>query len=98
MTSNDNPSFASAFGPLVGGRLYGGRIDAYGEEDWFYFYTAGAGAFDIALTNVPDTEAATKIVLYDGEEQTLSSTDVSPQPESATSPTPPPAPPGSRCG
>jgi hypothetical protein len=54
VTPNNNPDQSSAYGPLAGGRLYGGSIDAYAEEDWFYFYTAGAGSFDIAFTNIAD--------------------------------------------
>ncbi len=54
VTPNNNPEAASAFGPLQGGRLYAGSIDAYNEQDWFYFYTSGAGAFDISLINIYD--------------------------------------------
>lgn len=54
VTPNNNPEAASAFGPLQGGRLYAGSIDAYNEEDWFYFYTSGPGAFDISLINLYD--------------------------------------------
>lgn len=53
-TPNTNPDLTTAFGPLLGDTLYGGSIDAYDEEDWFYFYTAGPGAFDISLTNIAD--------------------------------------------
>lgn len=52
---NNNPDRGSAFGPLAGGRTYGGSIDAYGEDDWFYFNTGGAGPFEIAITNSMDS-------------------------------------------
>lgn len=73
-TPNNNPTMESAFGPLLGGKLYGGRIDAHDEEDWFRFYTAGAGTFDAALTNVGDeSDARAYYVLYDEDGQELMS-------------------------
>lgn len=53
-TPNDNPDANSAFGPLEGDVLYGGRLDVSGEEDWFCFYTAGAGTFHLEMTNSND--------------------------------------------
>jgi hypothetical protein len=52
-TTNANRDAATAFGPLQV-KVYGGSIDAFNEQDWFFFYTARAGTFDVALTNVPD--------------------------------------------
>jgi len=68
VTPNNNPDMASAFGPLLGGTLYGGSIDAFGEEDWFYFYTAGAGAFDVAFTAI---DCCPEITLFDGAGERL---------------------------
>ena len=51
---NNNPTKDTAFGPLTGNRLYAGSIDALDEEDWFVFNTAGAGTFDIRVTNLVD--------------------------------------------
>jgi len=55
-TANTNRDAATALGPLSGGVLYGGSIDAFNEQDWFFFYTGGPGTFDIALTNVVDND------------------------------------------
>ena len=65
-TPNGHFDLASALGPLAGGTLYGGSIDAYEEEDWFYFYSAGAGTFDVALTNSSD-----ELPSYYGDEISL---------------------------
>ncbi|CAN5550904.1 hypothetical protein BH20ACT18_BH20ACT18_07480 [soil metagenome] len=61
-TPNNNPTITTAFGPLLGGVLYGGSIDADGEEDWFYFHTARAGAFDVAFTNIKDAGSGGPLV------------------------------------
>ncbi len=52
---NNNRDMNSAFGPLPGDHLYEGRIDAYSEYDWFYFYTAGPGVVDLATTSMDGT-------------------------------------------
>jgi hypothetical protein len=52
---NNNQTPATAFGPLVGNRLYAGSIDAVTESDWFVFNTSGPGTFDVAVTNIVDT-------------------------------------------
>jgi hypothetical protein len=49
-TGEPNESPDQAFGPLLGGTPYAGRIDTLNDEDWFYFYTGGAGALDVSLT------------------------------------------------
>ena len=74
VTPNNNPDIGSAFGPLLGGHAYGGSIDAYYEQDWFYFYTAGPGAFDIALMNSGDgTSGSVSFYLGDENGDRLSS-------------------------
>jgi hypothetical protein len=74
-TPNASRDAASAFGPLTGDTLYGGAIDAYGEYDWFYFYTAGGGPLQIALTNVPDDGGdSVSMYLVDEAGDTLNST------------------------
>ncbi|MEX2108158.1 MAG: PPC domain-containing protein [Solirubrobacterales bacterium] len=66
-TTNGHNSLVTALGPLVGDKLYGGSIDASNEEDWFFFYVAGAGTFDIAFTNINDSSNCTPTVrLLDG--------------------------------
>lgn len=66
MTPNDNQDMAAAFGPLAGGKLYGGSIDAYEEEDWFYFYTGSAGAFDVAVTGTGGDSFSARLRNEDG--------------------------------
>jgi hypothetical protein len=53
-TPNASRDATTAFGPLAGDKLYGGRTDANGEHDWFVMYTAGGGSIDVALTNPAD--------------------------------------------
>lgn len=65
-TPNNNQDAGSAFGPLVGGALYGGRIDASGEEDWFHFHTAASGTFTVEVVGVPDEGFNTHVELYRG--------------------------------
>jgi hypothetical protein len=63
---NNNGDKTTAFGPLAGDRLYGGRIDALNEDDWFVFNTAGPGAFEVALTNIDDeSNSAVFATLFD---------------------------------
>ncbi len=54
-TTNGHTSVETALGPLLGDTLYGGSIDASDEEDWFFFYVSGPGAFDVAITNINDS-------------------------------------------
>ena len=74
-TPNNNPTRSSAFGPLVGGGLYEGRIDASGEEDWYVFYTAGAGLFDVALTDTHHGGCcgSVEVTMYDRDGEYLNS-------------------------
>ncbi len=55
-TPDGNDDAATAFGPLLGGTLYGGSIDGMAESqsegDFFYFYTAAAGELDVTVTNM----------------------------------------------
>ena len=68
VTPNNNQERVQAYGPLAGDRVYGGSLDANGEYDWFYFYTAGPGSFQVALTNEPDNSGGTTYAeLYDAE-------------------------------
>jgi hypothetical protein len=72
-TPNASPTFATAFGPLAGGTVFAGSIDAFDEQDFFYFYTAGPGAFDVALTNVDDASGNSPgMILYDRNRKQLS--------------------------
>ena len=74
VTPNNNPDIGSAFGPLLGGHSYAGSIDAYYEEDWFYFYTAGPGTFDLALMNSgDDSEGSISVYLRDKDGERISS-------------------------
>ena len=71
---NNNQDISTAFGPLAGDRLYGGRIDVNGEEDWFTFYTAGPGPIEIATTNIDDESGGSIYTeLYDGNGTSLDS-------------------------
>jgi hypothetical protein len=73
-TPNGYSSLATAFGPLVGDKLYGGSLDANKEEDWFFFYVAGPGTFDVAFTNIRDASECNPIVrLMDGNGKELNS-------------------------
>ena len=75
VTPNDNPTRESAYGPLLGS-LYEGRIDADGEQDWFYFYTNGAGTFDVTLTALRGGRGCCPDVgmeLHDRDGETLNS-------------------------
>ena len=82
VTPNASRDAATAFGPLAGDKLYGGSIDAQGEDDWFFFNTSGPGAFDVSFTNINDDQCCSSlsVYLYDSEgvatETTLNSTSV----------------------
>jgi hypothetical protein len=69
ITPNASRDFGSAFGPLAGDTLYGGSIDANGEEDWFFFNTAGPGTFEVVFTNIDDEECcgSPSVYLYERE-------------------------------
>jgi hypothetical protein len=71
-TPNASRTPQTAFGPLAGGRLYGGTIDGTGEEDWFFFNTSGPGTFDVKVTNIGSENCSTSscgptVYLYDRE-------------------------------
>ena len=69
ITPNASRDFTTAFGPLAGGKLYGGSIDANGEEDWFFFNTSGPGQFEVAFTNIDDGDCCgtPSVYLYERE-------------------------------
>jgi hypothetical protein len=77
-TQNTNRNAATAIGPLSS-KLWGGSIDAFSEQDWFFFYTSRTGTFDIALTNVDDADRCSiSMTLMNSDERTLNSNSASP--------------------
>lgn len=49
-----NDSAATAVGPLVGGQLYQGSINSTLDRDYFYFYTAGSGSYNVSIVDYGD--------------------------------------------
>lgn len=54
-TGEPNETADQAFGPLLGATSYAGRIETQNDDDWFYFFTVGPTALDVAVTGTAST-------------------------------------------
>lgn len=60
-TPEPNESAGQAFGPLSGATPYSGTLETENDVDWFWFYTSGPYAFDLALTGTGGCSAYARL-------------------------------------